>query len=552
LGILDYITTTLQLITPVYLQNRNTFTNEIRIYTTIDKESLILRMIVILIYLMERTSVVLKTLIVMSPLLFSAKINSLMTVNYVKPFSSKRASPCSDLQGPCLTLNEYRYIPVIQMHEYFVNNTRFYFYSGMYRLDYSLILTNLYNFSFLGRPNGGQVVTIAVDSSASITWNESWNIEISSIRFILYSNFTFIVRFEHSQFVRLSNISIYGNGHSGCSSIISEESALEFNDSTFIGINGFLGAAVMILASNITFRGSILFADNTAVSGGSIYLTHNSTLKLTGTSLFLNNICTSSQDVMKRKMQSCNNINTMREIKLDNGSGGAIVCNNSYLEVYFYSNFTDNIAEWHGGAMILNTCSLNIQGHASFIGNNADDLGGAMLLQRTNSSIDQWKPFLKNTRDKWGGALSIREGNFIIKGHALFDNNRASLGGGALYISSHANFKFYGCVYSGSRNTSFDTNALHLNEAKAFDAECSTDNALSFNNSITFLLNIGGYRGGSISCENATIMFIGTVYFNESYGSTIQGESCNMTFIGTTYTFLQKPCKLCWWCHIEL
>ena len=90
---------------------------------------------------------------------------------------------------------------------------------------------NIYNFSFLGRPksigrpNGDQVVTIAVDSSASITWNESWNIKISSIRFFLYCNFTFIMKFEHSQLVQLSNISIYGNGYSGCSSIISERSS---------------------------------------------------------------------------------------------------------------------------------------------------------------------------------------------------------------------------------------------------------------------------------------------------------------------------------------
>ncbi len=260
---------------------------------------------------------------------------------------------------------------------------------------------------------------------------------------------------------------------------------------------------------------------------------------------------------MKRKILLCNNINSMREIKLnlfDNGSGGAIICNNSYLEVYFYSNFTHNIAGLHGGAMMLNTCSLNIQGNASFVGNNAinyfgftsfggammlntcslniqgnasfvgnnainyfgfasfagpqggammlntctlniqgkasfvgnnaDDLGGAMLLQNTNSSING-SLFLSNNRAQVGGALAIGEGNFTIKDYALFDSNYASFGGGALYISSHANFKFCGCVYSGSSNASFDAGSLPLKKVKAFDAECSTDNVLSFNNSIT-------------------------------------------------------------------
>ena len=171
-------------------------------------------------------------------------------VNYVKPFTSERTSPCSNMQRPCLTLNEY----ACTSDEYFVNNTRFYFYPGIHRLEYSVNLVNLYNFSFLGWPNGDQVVTIAVDSSASITWNESWNIEISSIKFSLYDNFTYIMRFEHSLLVQLSNISIYGNWYTGCSSIRSE---LEFKHSTFIGINGFVGAALMIYESNITFRGSI-------------------------------------------------------------------------------------------------------------------------------------------------------------------------------------------------------------------------------------------------------------------------------------------------------
>ena len=356
---------------------------------------------------------------------------------------------------------------------------------------------NLCNFSFLGWPNNDQVVTIAVDPLASITWNESWNIEISSITFTLHDNFTFIMRFEHSQLVRLSNISIYGNGYSGCSSIVSEESALEFNDSTFIGINGFLGAALMIFVSNITFRGIIMFANNTASYGGSIYLTYNSKLTLNGANLFQNNTSNFIQEVINTKMLSCNNINPMREIKLNlllqyNGIGGAIVCNNSYVEIYYYSNFTDNIAEQFGGAMALNTCNLNIQGNASFVGNKADR-GGAMVLKNTNSNVNG-NLFLNKNLAIVGGALSIIEGNFIIKGYTLFNSNYAEDGGGAMYII-HANFIFCGNINSGSSNISFDTGALHvpLYKAKAFDPECSSDNALSFNNSITFLDNAARY-----------------------------------------------------------
>ena len=53
---------------------------------------------------------------------------------------------------------------------------------------------------------------------------------------------------------------------------VKEVAMLEFNNSMFIGINGFLGAALMIFASNITFRGSIVFADNSGT------LRHGSTI----------------------------------------------------------------------------------------------------------------------------------------------------------------------------------------------------------------------------------------------------------------------------------
>ena len=109
-------------------------------------------------------------------------------------------------------------------------------------------------------------------SLTGISLKGSHNIKISSISFVLNDNFTFVVKLVYSQLVFLSNISFYGNGHSGCSSIISQERVLSINNATFTQIEGFLGAALMMLASNITFRGSNMFADNRATSGGSIYL----------------------------------------------------------------------------------------------------------------------------------------------------------------------------------------------------------------------------------------------------------------------------------------
>ena len=319
--------------------------------------------------------------IVSSSLLFFAKTTISMTVNYVKPLRSMTASPCPDDYRPCLTLGEY----TSDSDVYFVNNTIFYFYPGIHRLDDRLILENLYNFSFQGLPNGDQIVNVSVDPLANIIWNESRNIEISSIRFTLNDNFTFIMKFEHSQIVHLSNISIIGNGNSGCSSIMVQKSAIFINNSMFTEISGFFGAAVMMVASNITFRGGNIFVNNAAISGGSIYLS-DSRLTFNGTSLFLNN---TSQRVINKKLSLCNCHDIVdKNLTINNGSGGVIFCTTSYLRLYEHSNFTGNSAAMFGGAIAMVAGALTIQGNALFGRNRARFRdGGAMSLNNINSSI---------------------------------------------------------------------------------------------------------------------------------------------------------------------
>ena len=185
--------------------------------------------------------------------------------------------------------------------------------------------------------------------------------------------------------------------------------------------------------------------------------------------------------------------------------------------------------------MVFSTCVLIIQGNVSFVENEASNYGGAMIIQSSSSYING-NLFLNKNKAFWGGAIAIIEGNFTIKGYTLFDSNSAKESGGALYIDWHVNFIYCGSIYSGSYSTSFDTDVLPLNNIKAFDAECSTDNASSFNNSITFLRNTARNRGGSITCGNeSSVTFIGTMFFNESFGSAVDAYSCNISFIGTTY-----------------
>ena len=144
---------------------------------------------------------------------------TILSRNYVIP--SGHRSMCYSNQDPCLTLEEY----ASHVNTYFVNNTVFYFYPGTHRLDISLRLSNITNIT-MTRLSDGEMVSIMFDVSASVTWTYCSKIEITSMVINLSSNFTYAFVFEFTQVVILSNISVFGNGNTGCSSIKSQASAI--------------------------------------------------------------------------------------------------------------------------------------------------------------------------------------------------------------------------------------------------------------------------------------------------------------------------------------
>ena len=465
-------------------------------------------------------------LIIISPGLSGILSETTSEIIYVTP---SRTSSCPNEPMLCRTLQEYASEP----ERYFANNTSFYFYSGVHRLDDSLRLKNVHNISFQGLPTGNGVVNILMAFSASISWEKSWNIEISSINFILLDNFSFTLRFELSLFFHLSNISIFGNGYSGCSSVMSHESEIDISNSKFIGINGFLGAAVMMVASNITFRGNNVFLNNTAASGGSIYL-FDSRLTLNGTNLFLNNTSSSySEELINGKMSSCNY--HTEKIKRYTGSGGAIFCITSYLRVYEHSNFTANVAKSTGGALLVDTSDFFIHGIAAFSQNIADDSGGALLLTNTTSNISGNLSLNRNEAEA-GGAIVVTKGKISIQDYALFSGNTAEDQGGALHLTN-VDFEFCGSIHFGNNTAGkYRGGALYMFNSKAFfDNKCFANNTATVS-IISFIHNIG--FGGSIYCwYGSSIKLMGNVHFNESHKSAIRTHASNITFVGTIYFY---------------
>ena len=306
------------------------------------------------------------------------------TLNYVIPIVNdmKIRCPGAGDKAPCYTLQEY----ASQRDTYFTNNTIFYFFPGLHKLEESLRLISIRNLSFQGvHGNDSEMVRITFNSSASMKWENCSDIEISSVLIIL-DTFTFSITFKFTHSVQIFNISIHGNGSSGCSSILSQKSVLNITNSQFIGIQGYSGAALMITASsNITFAGSNIFESNIAKYGGAIYL-HSSVLTMyaSGATFFTNNSVTGDLDD-----SVCNFIDeTVVSDYYYYAIGGAIYSNNSTLTLQLKGQsmiiFAENKAvDWYGGdggAIAVVNGSFTVQGFVSFYNNTANSRGGALLL----------------------------------------------------------------------------------------------------------------------------------------------------------------------------
>ena len=312
---------------------------------------------------------------------------------------------CSNDEVSCFTLQEY----AIQSHLYFINDTTVHFGPGIHTLNRSLKLKNLHNFTFRGLLDDEfQSVNILLDLLVSITWEECSDIEISSISFTILSRFTFSIIFEHTQLVQLSNVSVFGSvtAYFGNASIICHNSSVGVRDSTFIGIHGSLGAALMILESCVIFTGSNAFYGNIAAYGGSLYIIE-SVVILSGSNTFLNN--TASEEILEDDYEDIGDSWDIR------GSGGAIYCESSTLYINSnYSKFVNNFAEDSGGALVAQQGNITIQG---------------FILSENN-----------HAESEDGGAISLFGATLILNGNVMFTNNDAANGGAISIFKSYLHF----------------------------------------------------------------------------------------------------------------
>ena len=400
--------------------------------------------------------------------------SSTQQVNYVTP---NRSMPCLTDQHPCLTIDEY----ASQVDEFFVNDSIFTFDPGNHRLNIGLNISGIHNVSFIGLSNNSVTIEV-LNKSACISWEGCQSIEITNIKFNIKSNFVYIISFESTSLVKLTNITIFGHGHTGCSSIISINSKINISNSMFKGIKGYSGAALLASESSITFAGINLFTNNRAETGGAMYFCQSSSVLFSGINVFCSNSASYSTSTAHVSL------NLICKTKLFRyGSGGAIGCDNSSIRL-------------SSSAISLN----ETMSRSHFI---TDDISG--MLSIIDNSVSVYLEY--NHADGFGGAIDL-----ILS---------------SMYFCVSVSLKHNHATFGGAMHTSVRSNV-------SFGVNCSTDSFSNF--SIIFQKNKATERGGSIGSHDSNLYFMGSLRFDNNsadYGGAV-------ILHGTSRVIFKSPLNL--------
>ena len=494
--------------------------------------------------------------------------------NYIFPNSSYCISRGTLVQHPCLTLNDY----VDNVDTYFVNDSSFIFIPGNHQLSVRLTIRAVHNISIKGLSENSVTIEIR-NESGFFACNSCVNVSIANILFDVGGPFTCILLFVATNSVRLSNITIIGNSYIGCSSIISERSAIYISNSMFTGIRGFYGAVLIASRSVISFTGENSFVNNEAESGGAMYFDNNILVIFNGTSFFTKNCATGYLNSTNELSQECINYTVSRWI-LGN------------IPVRFYGNF----AEGFGGSIFSIYSTIVLGGNVEFDGNFASKYGGAVTLSNSlaivvggllliypsnlnsNSTMYGRILLLNNHANLSGGALYaiqssiylnvIRQSSehFSCQGdYIMFLNNSAKNQGGAIFLteSNMQVCETTNITTSGSttinltkstmqvcRSVSLVKNNVRIGGAIHTEASnisigvnCSNTHILS--TTIVFLQNTATYSGGSISSIDSHLYFMGSAQFDGNtagYGGAmiLDGTSIMMLMPNLTIHFMNN------------
>ena len=396
-------------------------------------------------------------------------------VKYVQPFNGSN----SCISEPC-TFDQYANDP----EQHFISDTTFIFLPGEHQLNCSLDLDGVQNVSFQGMLT--ENVMVQLGPQVGLVFSNCEGIEIKSLIFLLSGDYEYRLMFYDASNVNLQNIVFLSteeeNTH-GNSSVVSQASEINISDSSFMGLRGQFGAALLVLdSSNVTFMGTNTFTNNSAKLGGAIHSV-SSALQFDGISIFTDNIASLDD--------------THKSDDLDDGGiGGAVYVSNSQLIMTGCGQFLTNSAKNLGGAVAAVNNSVVV-----INGSSCDSNPIGIVFDGNYVTSVAEAPFNEIGS---GGAIYINYSIANITNISLQNNSSPMHGGAAYFAQSTGTVSLFSITATDNKANKYYGGAIRFYQCT--QAHINGEN--SFTN------NIAKKYGGAIDfCDVQSLNITGINYF---------------------------------------
>lgn len=306
----------------------------------------------------------------------------------------------------------------------------------------------------------------------------------------LYNNGEGALYFNKSDGEITGNMNVTMNFGGGMSFLSSNFSIMANTD--FLGDVAFFGGAISALRhSHLRLGGNIQFANNSAASGGAVYI-HTSTLTISGIAAFSNNNASNMGGAVGLFDESNATFSGKKILFQENFAplGGGICVSNSGV-VATAALFVGNMAEKGGGIVISKSSQESKLISANFTGNSAMECGGAVYIEKSRSVYFKRAVVVRN----YGSALCIENGEVLFDGTTYISENTGRLGGGVIVKSKNL-VSFIGYTIF-LKNRAFIGGALYT----------FVGSALVFSGFTKFESNNAKTNGGAICALGSNITF---------------------------------------------
>ncbi|AKL97645.1 hypothetical protein [Endomicrobium proavitum] len=302
-----------------------------------------------------------------------------------------------------------------------------------------------------------------------------------------------------------------GKGVSIASSVVNVAASVNVNLSNNSG--AYLGGALKIVDSTVTFSGTVLIATNATTMyysnnyhGGGVYV-QSSSLSFNGGVLFSSN-----------SAQTPNN---------QGASGGAVYAINSQIYFNEISSFTNNAANGYqgsygyGGAIYAANSNVEFNKNAYFA-NNSGYAGAAIYLTGSTAAFNNGA-FIFDTNNS-----SMRPGGAIYAESSQVEFNSADVIFKNSAVGSGSSMQSGGGIYANNSSITFNGGAVEFlnNYANSGAGMSVYSSTINFNNTaVLFTANAstgssmgpGGRRGGAITNNTGVVNFVsGEILFSSN------------------------------------